>query len=78
MIKLLVVILGKLGSGKTLIQTFLNLTSKKEVWSNYKIKIPNYRKLEVYDLLDLKDNIVVLMDEGYSWIENRKKKKDKK
>ncbi len=71
MIKLLVDIIGNLGSGKTLIMLILSLTYSKEIWSNFKINIPNYRKLEVPDLFSLKDNIVVLMDEAYAWIESR-------
>lgn len=68
---MLVIILGKLGSGKTFIMTLFSLVYKREVWSNYEIKIPNYRELDIIDLFNLKDNIVLLMDEAYSWIESR-------
>lgn len=68
---MLIVILGKLGSGKTFIMTLLALFYKREIWSNYEIHIPNYRKLDIIDLFNLKDNIVLLMDEAYSWIESR-------
>lgn len=68
---MLVIIIGNLGSGKTLIMLLLAILDKREVWSNFKINIPNYRKLDIPDLFTLKDNILILMDEGYSWIESR-------
>lgn len=68
---MLVIILGNLGSGKTLIMTLLSYHDKREVWSNYKINSKNYRVLDVVDLLDLPDNIILLMDEAYAWIESR-------
>lgn len=68
---MLVIILGNLGSGKTLIMTFLALLNNKLIWSNYFIDSINYRELEVIDLFDLPDNINLLMDEGYAWLESR-------
>jgi len=68
---MLVIVIGNLGSGKTLIMLLLILLENREIWSNFKINIPNYRELGIPDLFELKDNIVILMDEGYSWIESR-------
>lgn len=68
---MLVIIIGNLGSGKTLIMLILSLTHNKEIWSNFIIYTPKYKKLDIPDLFELKDNIVILMDEGYSWIESR-------
>jgi len=68
---MLVIILGNLGSGKTFIMTLLTYSDKREIWSNYKVNSEKYRKLDVVDLLDLPDNIILLMDEAYAWIESR-------
>ena len=51
--------------------TILAFFSKREVYSNFKIKIDRYKPLEVIDLLELKDNIDVYIDEGYTWLESR-------
>lgn len=71
MIFILVCILGAQGSGKTILMVYLASQSKREVYSNFKIHIPNYKKLEIMDLLELKDDIDVLIDEGYTWLESR-------
>ena len=68
---MLVIILGNLGSGKTYIMTLLTYSDKRDIWSNYKINSKRYKPLEVVDLLDLPDNIILLMDEAYAWIESR-------
>lgn len=41
------------------------------VYANYFLDIPNYKPLEVMDFLELKDNIDVIIDEGYTWLESR-------
>lgn len=71
MIKLLVIVIGNLGSGKTLIVLILSLCYNRDIWSNFEIKIPNYKELDIPDLFNLPNNIVVIMDEGYAWIESR-------
>jgi len=68
---ILVCILGPQGSGKTILMVYLASQSKREVYSNFKIHIPNYKKLEIMDLLELKNDIDVLIDEGYTWLESR-------
>ena len=68
---MLAVAVGNLGSGKTIIAMFFSLANKKEIWSNFEIKDKRYRKLDIPDLFELKDNITVIMDEGYAWIESR-------
>jgi len=68
---MLVIILGNLGSGKTYIMTLLTYSDNRLILSNYKIIRKNSKKIDVPDLLDLPDDIILLMDEGYSWIESR-------
>jgi len=70
-ISILVCILGPQGSGKTILMVYLASQSKREVYSNFKIHIPNYKPLEIMDLLELKNDIDVLIDEGYTWLESR-------
>ena len=67
----LTIILGNLGSGKTYIMTLLTYSDKRELWSNYKINSERYKQLDIIDLFDLPDNIILLMDEGYAWLESR-------
>lgn len=68
---MLVSIVGPRGSGKTTFLTLIATKSKREIFSNYKIKVKKYRPLQVIDLLNLKDNINVFIDEGYTWLESR-------
>jgi len=68
---MLVIILGNLGSGKTYIMMLLAYQDKRQILSNFNIKRKNVKVIDVPDLLDLPDDIVLLMDEAYSWIESR-------
>ena len=68
---MLAIAIGNLGSGKTFIITLLTYSDKRDIWSNYKVNRKGYKSLEVVDLLDLPDNIILLMDEAYAWIESR-------
>ena len=65
------IIIGNLGSGKTYIMTLLTYSDGRELWSNYKINSKRYKRLDIIDLFDLPDNIILLMDEGYAWLESR-------
>lgn len=65
------IIIGNLGSGKTYIMTLLTYSDGRELWSNYKINSERYKQLDIIDLFDLPDNIILLMDEGYAWLESR-------
>ena len=60
-----------MGSGKTLLMVFFAFLSNREIYSNFKIYLDRYKPLEITDLLELKDNIDVLIDEGYTWLESR-------
>ena len=68
---MLIIILGNLGSGKTLIMTILSLFGYKQIWSNYKINSKKHHYLDIPDLFDLPDNINLLIDEAYAWLESR-------
>jgi len=70
-ILVLVAIIGSIGSGKTLLMVLFAFLSSREIYSNFKISLSRYKALEVMDLLELKDNIDVLIDEGYTWLESR-------
>ena len=71
MILILIAIWGGLGSGKTLLTTYIAKHIKKPVYANYEIKTPNYHNLEVSNILNLKGSVAVIIDEAYSWIDSR-------
>ncbi len=68
---MLVVALGNKGSGKSYLLMRFGLQSKREVFSNFRIDIPNYKPLDVIDFIELPNNIDVLIDEAYTWLESR-------
>jgi len=68
---MLVSILGDIRVGKTLYATILAYWSNKKIYSNYKLNIPEYHKLEPTDLFKLPNNCEVFIDEAYAWLESR-------
>jgi len=68
---MLITLVGPIGSGKTLLLTIIATDSIREIFSNYVIDLPLYKSLQVIDLLDLKNNINVFIDEAYTWLESR-------
>lgn len=68
---MLISIIGSIGSGKTLLCVILASKSSKRVFSNFQIDIKNYNELEVIDLLNLENDIIVIIDEAYTWLESR-------
>ena len=67
----LTTITGKLGSGKTFLATYLASKLKREIYCNFKLKLPNYIPLELFDLIELKPHVNVIIDEAYAWIDCR-------
>lgn len=70
----LTTIIGDLGSGKTTLMTYYALLTKRDVWSNYNIYIPNYHELKQIHLAEnnaLPNHIVICIDEIYAWLESR-------
>lgn len=68
---MLIIVLGNLGTGKTLLLTYLSTKIKRKIYSNYELIIENYVKLEIESLLNLPNNIDVFLDEAYTWLESR-------
>ncbi len=68
---MLISILGAFGSGKTLLLCIFAVMSTREVHSNFVLNMAKYRELTTLSLMDLKDNIEVFIDEGYTWLESR-------
>ena len=69
---MLIIILGYMGSGKTLLATDFCLDSKKPVLSNYKIDSDNVHDLEISQLFKLPyEKCLVVLDEAYAYIESR-------
>ena len=68
---MLITVLGPKGSGKTAFITLMALDSKREVYANFRLEIENYKPLEIMDFIDLPNNVDVMIDEAYTWIESR-------
>lgn len=73
---MLIILHGKNGSGKTLFLVLLSLFSNRKTYANFHIKTPKIKQssvklLEVIDLLKLKNNANLFIDEGYTWLESR-------
>lgn len=67
----LTTIIGKLGSGKTFLAVYLASKLKRPVYSNFKLHLPNYVPLDLFDLIDLPNHVNVIIDEAYAWIDSR-------
>ena len=68
---MLVSIIGDIRVGKTLLASILAYWYERKVYSNYKLDIPLYHKLQPTDLFKLPNNCEVFIDEAYSWLESR-------
>lgn len=70
---MLTILVGALGSGKTLLATitacFTN--SKINIFSNYELKLPNYISLEPETLMAKETKGLIIIDEAYVWLESR-------
>jgi len=44
---------------------------KREIYSNYKLNLSNYKDLTLPILSKLPNNVNVFIDEGYTWLESR-------
>ena len=67
----LTLIIGYRGSGKSLLMVKLIKNKKRLCYSNFRLNLDNYHSLRLIDMLRLPDNINVLLDEGYTWLESR-------
>lgn len=68
---MLILIIGARGSGKTLFASYIASKSKRDIYANYRLNLPKFKPLEVIDLLDLPNDVDVIIDEGYTWLESR-------
>jgi len=69
---MLTVIIGNLGSGKTLFLTYLaTKMPDRTIYSNFNINLPNVKPLKADKLLNVPDDIELFLDEGYTWLESR-------
>lgn len=67
----LTTIIGNKGSGKTLLLTIFASYSKREVLSNFWLKLNNYKKLTIMDILNIPNKADIFIDEAHSWLESR-------
>jgi hypothetical protein len=68
---MLIQLLGDVGSGKTLFATYMAMKETRPVYSNYEIRIPNYRHLTPEILVQIDEPALVVVDEAYRWLESR-------
>lgn len=69
---MLIYIIGSKGSGKTLLLVYFALKSDKPIWSNFKIEVPNLKRIDsIVDLDKVGNNGLVCLDEIWSLIESR-------
>lgn len=68
---MLILVIGARGSGKTLFTTYIASKSKREIYANYRLFLDKYKPLEIIDLLELPNDVDVIIDEGYTWLESR-------
>lgn len=64
-------LIGNIGSGKTLFLAIIGKHSKRKIFSNFQLDLKLYNELEIIDLLNLENNIIVFIDEAYTWLESR-------
>jgi len=63
-------ILGDYRSGKTLrlvIEAFSEEYKDREIWGNFELRHPNYRKISILDLMEDIENKLILLDEMQNW-----------
>ena len=70
---MLTLIIGTLGSGKTLLATITacHTFNKTNIFSNYELRLPNYIPLEPETLMAKDTEGLIIMDEAYVWLESR-------
>ena len=66
-----IAVIGNIGSGKTLLLVVIAKHSKRRIFSNFQLDLPLYNELEIIDLLNLENDIIVFIDEAYTWLESR-------
>lgn len=64
-------LIGNLGSGKTLYLAWLSHRLKRPIYSNFRLNRPNYKPLDLVDLIGLENNVNIFIDEAYAWIDSR-------
>ena len=70
---MLSIVVGNLGSGKTLFLVFMaKLLQNKKIYSNFELKLSNYNEFVLNDFLENKyENCVIFLDEMYVYLESR-------
>lgn len=64
-------IIGRYGSGKTLISVYLASKTNLPIYANFQIKIDNYHELNIRDIFNLPNPSIIILDEAYTWLESR-------
>jgi len=70
---MLIMLLGKNGSGKSFLLTYYATKFIRNIYSNYKLKLNNYIPLTITDILNMNrlNEGNIFLDEAYTWLEAR-------
>lgn len=69
---MLVLIIGRIGSGKTLFLIFLATKLKRFIYANFLINLPHFKPFILSKLKEIPKNVNVFLDEGYILSEARR------
>lgn len=72
---MLILIIGEIGSGKTLFMVICALSTDKNIFANFHITHPKFKYLEFDNFLNIPNDTDVFIDEAYKWLENRRSSK---
>lgn len=73
---MLILIYGEVGSGKSFFMVICVLSDlDTNILANFHINHPKFQLLEFDDFLNIDDKTDVLIDEAYTWLENRRSSK---
>lgn len=66
----LTIIVGDVGSGKTLLMTYLCSLEQRPVYANYRINKENWNRLQPQMIYDISDSLIAI-DELFVWLNSR-------
>lgn len=69
---MLVLIHGRIGSGKTLFLIYLATKLKRDIYSNFKIDLKHFKRFILSEIKKIPKNVNIFLDEGYILSESRR------
>ena len=71
-VPLLIFIQGRRGTGKSLFATAVTMSYPHEVMANFKIDVPNYKRISFTDIVKHRKQRLVILDEAYNVADSRR------